>query len=80
MNRSLLEKPFEPEQIRRRGRDGLLDYVEGHSVIQRLNDALDAGWSFEITHHEVRTRSTERARARLRLHLVATPPSEGEVV
>jgi hypothetical protein len=23
-------------------------------VIQRLNDALDGGWSFEITHHEVR--------------------------
>jgi hypothetical protein len=55
MNRSLLEKPFEPGQIRRRqGRNGLLDYVEGHSVIQRLNDALDGGWSFEITHHEVR--------------------------
>src|SRR5262245_10551807 len=55
MNRSLLEKPFEPEQVRRRqGQNGLLDYVEGHSVIQRLNDALDGGWSFEITHHEVR--------------------------
>jgi len=55
MNRSLLEKPFEPEQIRRRqGRNGMLDYVEGHSMIQRLNDALDGGWSFEITHHEVR--------------------------
>jgi recombination DNA repair RAD52 pathway protein len=55
MNRALLEKPFDPEQIRRRqGRNGLLDYVEGHSVIQRLNDALEGGWSFEITHHEVR--------------------------
>ena len=39
---------------RRQGRNGLLDYVEGHSVIQRLNDALDGGWSFEIAHHEVR--------------------------
>jgi hypothetical protein len=55
MNRALLEKPFDPEQIRRRqGRNGMLDYVEGHSVIQRLNDALGGGWSFEITHHEVR--------------------------
>jgi hypothetical protein len=55
MNRGLLEKPFEREQIRRRqGRNGLLDYVEGHSVIQRLNDALEGAWSFEITHHEVR--------------------------
>ena len=55
MNRTLLEKPFEPEQIRRRqGRNGMLDYVEGHSVIQRLNDALDGAWSFEVTHHELR--------------------------
>src|SRR5437867_10394935 len=32
----------------------MLDYVEGHSVIARLNEALDGAWSFEITHHEVR--------------------------
>ena len=55
MNRALLERPFEPTQIRqRRGRNGLLDYVEGHSVIARLNEALDGAWSFEVTHHEVR--------------------------
>ena len=55
MNRSLLEKPFEPGQIRqRKGRNGLLDYVEGHSVIRRLNEALDGAWSFEIVQHEIR--------------------------
>jgi len=55
MNRELLEKPFDHEQIRRRqGRNGMLDYVEGHSVIQRLNDALESAWSFEITHHELK--------------------------
>src|SRR5499426_2913611 len=55
MNRELLERPFLPEQIRqRKGRNGLLDYVEGHSVIQRLNEALQGAWSFEIVHHEVR--------------------------
>src|SRR5262245_54200390 len=55
MNRELLERPFLPEQIRqRKGRNGLLDYVEGHSVIQRLNEALEGAWSFEIVHHEVR--------------------------
>jgi len=55
MNRELLEKPFTPEQIRqRKGRNGLLDYVEGHSVIQRLNEALEGAWSFEIVHHEIR--------------------------
>ena len=55
MNREFLERPFAPEQIRqRKGRNGLLDYVEGHSVIQRLNEALEGAWSFEIVHHEVR--------------------------
>jgi Rad52/22 family double-strand break repair protein len=54
MNRALLEKPFGPAQIRqRKGRNGVLDYVEGHSVIQRLNEALEGAWSFEITHHEM---------------------------
>ena len=55
MNRALLEKPFEPVQIRqRKGRNGVLDYVEGHNVIHRLNESLEGAWSFEITHHEVR--------------------------
>ena len=55
MNRALLEKPFEPGQIRqRKGRNGRLDYVEGHSVIHRLNEALEGAWSFEIVHHEIR--------------------------
>src|SRR5262245_50390418 len=54
MNRALLEKPFEPGQIRqRRGPYGPLDYVEGHSVIARLNEALEGAWSFEIVQHEV---------------------------
>ena len=55
MNRELLERPFLPEQIRqRKGRNGVLDYVEGHSVIQRLNEALEGAWSVEIVHHEIR--------------------------
>ena len=55
MNRQLLEKPFEPGQIRqRKGRNGMLDYVEGHSVIHRLNEALEGQWSFEIMQHEIR--------------------------
>src|SRR4030095_14054513 len=55
MSRALLEKPFEPAQIRqRKGRNGVLDYVEGHTVIARFNAALDGAWSFEVTHHEVR--------------------------
>src|SRR5437867_3139192 len=55
MNRALLEKPFDPNQIRqRKGRNGVLDYVEGHNVVARLNEALDGAWSFEVTHHEIR--------------------------
>src|SRR5207249_11978706 len=55
MNRALLERPCAPAQTRqRKGRNGMLDYVEGHSVIARLNAALDGARSFEVTHHEVR--------------------------
>ena len=55
MKRELLEQPFTPAQIRqRKGRNGMLDYVEGHTVISRLNEALEGEWSFEIVHHEVR--------------------------
>jgi len=54
MNRQLLEKPFEPAKIKQRqGRNGMLDYVEGHSVIQRLNDAFEGAWSFEVLKHEI---------------------------
>lgn len=50
MNRELLEKPFEKEQIKqRKGSFGeIIDYVEAHAVIQRLNDCFEGEWSFEI--------------------------------
>lgn len=54
MNRELLEKPFEPAQIkRRRGRDGPVEYVEGHLIIARLNEAFEGKWSFEIVRHDI---------------------------
>lgn len=55
MNRELLEKDFDPEQIKQReGNFGkMLDYIEGHAVIQRLNDAFDADWSFVIIKHQI---------------------------
>ncbi len=61
MNRELLEKPFNPEQIKQReGNFGkMLDYIEGHAVIQRLNDAFDADWSFEIVKYEILTDTDE---------------------
>lgn len=54
-NRALLEKPFASEQIRqRKGSFGdVLDYVEAADVVQRLNDVLEAEWSFTILDHKV---------------------------
>jgi hypothetical protein len=59
MNRELLEKPFGKEQIKqRKGNFGdMIDYVETHAVIQRLNDAFEGQWSFEIMTQE--TTNTE---------------------
>jgi hypothetical protein len=55
MNRDLLEKPFDPNQIKQReGNFGkMMDYIEGHAVVKRLNDAFDANWSFAILKHEI---------------------------
>jgi hypothetical protein len=54
MNCEVLEKPFAPDQIKQRqGNFGTLDYIEGHAVIQRLNEALEGMWSFEIINHHV---------------------------
>jgi len=55
MNRELLEKPFDPNQIKQReGNFGkMLDYIEGHAVVKRLNDSFEANWSFAILKHEI---------------------------
>jgi hypothetical protein len=55
MNREILEKPFAPEQIKRRqGTNGdVLDYIEGCAVIQRLNECFEAEWVFDIQEHRV---------------------------
>src|SRR5688572_4337882 len=55
MNREILEKPFTREQIKRRqGTNGdVLDYIEGCTVIHRLNECFEAEWIFEIQEHRV---------------------------
>jgi len=55
INREALQRPFEPHQIRQRqGLWGdLLDYVEGVDYIERLNEAFEFEWSFEILEHRV---------------------------
>jgi hypothetical protein len=61
MNRALLEKPFEPSQIKQRqGNFGhILDYVEGHVVTSRLNDAFEGNWSFEIVRYRILKETNE---------------------
>lgn len=55
MNRELLEEPFGPEQIKQReGNFGKsLNYIEGNTVIQRLNDAFEGNWSFTVIEHKI---------------------------
>jgi len=55
MNRELLEKPFAPNQIKQRqGTFGqTLDYLEGHTVIARLNEVFKSNWSFQVISHEI---------------------------
>jgi len=54
VNREILEKEFEPSQIKqRKGYFGdELDYVETADVIRRLNTAFDGQWSFEIVEYQ----------------------------
>jgi hypothetical protein len=61
MNRELLEKPFDPNQIKQReGNFGkTLDYIEGHTVLQRLNDEFDARWGFKILEYEIQKDTDE---------------------
>lgn len=53
--RDILEAPFPPELIKSRpGSFGTsLSYIEGHSVIGRLNEAFEGSWSFEIMSHQI---------------------------
>jgi len=51
INLNVLTRPFPKDQIRqRKGRKGkMLDYVETHAVIARLNEAFDGEWSFQVS-------------------------------
>lgn len=52
--RQVLERPFEQELIRtREGPGGMqLTYVEVQAYIDRLNEAFDGAWSFELISRE----------------------------
>ncbi len=55
MKKDLLTRPFRPDQIKqRKGHHGqMLSYVDVAAVIERLNEAFEHGWSFEIVQHEI---------------------------
>ena len=55
MKREILEQHFNPDQVKQReGNFGKrLDYIEGHAVIQRLNDAFESSWSFSVQEHNI---------------------------
>lgn len=57
MNRELLEKEFDQSFIKQRQGRGnkMLDYLETHVVIQRLNDSFNGNWNFEVISHEILT-------------------------
>jgi len=50
-----LEKPFRPEEIKQRDGGGgrTLSYIEGNSVIARLNLAFNSEWSCQVIQHIV---------------------------
>jgi len=54
INLDVLTRPFDPAQIRQReGRGGkMLDYLETHAVISRLNEAFNGAWSFEVVDYK----------------------------
>ena len=49
-----LTRPFDPAQIKQReGRKGkMLDYLECHTIITRLNEAFNGAWSFEVVDYK----------------------------
>ena len=55
MPREILEAQFPESLVKQRpGAFGSsLSYIEGHTIIGRLNEAFGACWSFEIASHEV---------------------------
>lgn len=61
MNTEALTRHFTPDQIKQRkgpwskdlNRHIMLDYVEAHTVIARLNEAFEYRWDFRVVSHEV---------------------------
>jgi hypothetical protein len=55
MKKDVLNRPFLPEQIKnRQGPQGkVISYVDVATVSERLNEAFEHRWNFEVVRHEV---------------------------
>lgn len=51
----VLTRQFSPDQVKQReGRGGkMLDYLETHAVITRLNESFEGAWSFEVLEYKL---------------------------
>jgi hypothetical protein len=54
MKRDLLLRPFRPDQIKTRTRDGKqLYFVEANAVLERLNEVSDHAWTFQVQRYDI---------------------------
>ena len=55
MTLDVLTRPFDASLVKKRKgpRGKILDYLEAHTVIARLNDAFAGEWSFSVLSHDV---------------------------
>jgi hypothetical protein len=49
----VLARPFTDIKTRPGRNGGQLQYIEGHQVVQRLNEAFGGDWSFRVMQHDV---------------------------
>ena len=49
----LLMRPFSDIRTRPGRNGGSISYIEGHAIVQRLNEALGGDWSFRVLEHQV---------------------------
>ena len=50
----LLTRPFTDIKTRPGRNGGSISYIEGHAIVQRLNEALAGDWSFKVLEHDIR--------------------------
>lgn len=49
----VLSRPFTDIKTRPGRNGGAISYIEGHAIVQRLNEAFGGDWSFKVMEHQV---------------------------